>query len=68
MPNVLTWKNEKISIGAFVMPDKKRPAIGIMEGNKCVVYGHFASEEAADDFMERLAQLVGAIEEDEEDG
>ena len=67
MPKMLTWKNKKISIGAFMMPDKKKPVIGIVEGNKCVGYGSFASEAAADTFMTKLAELVGAVEEDDED-
>ena len=67
MPKILTWKNEGISIGAFMMPEQKKPVIGVMEGNTCTVYGHFTSEASADAFMTKLAELVGAIDEDEED-
>lgn len=58
MPKVLTdWK---ISIGAYMFPDRKKPCLCIEEGNKCVVYGHFNTIEGANEFVEKLGKMVGA--------
>ena len=56
MPKVLT--DGKISIGAYMFPDRKRPCLCIEEGNECVVYGHFNSSVGADEFMNKLAELI----------
>ena len=58
MPKVLT--DGKISIGAFMFPDRKRPCLCISEGSKGVVYGYFNSVESANEFMTKLGKLVGA--------
>lgn len=58
----------EISIGAFNFPDRKKPCLCIEEGNQCVIYGHFNSQDAANEFMIRLGHMVGAIFEGEEDG
>lgn len=57
MPKVLT--NGKISVGAYMFPDRKRPCLCISEGNEVVVYGHFNSSLSADEFMNKLGKLVG---------
>lgn len=65
MPRVLTDGN--IKIGAYMFPDRKKPALCIEEGNEIVVYGYFQSSNGANDFMDRLGELVGAmIERDAE--
>ena len=58
MPKVLT--DGKISIGAYMFPDRKPPCLCISEGNESVVYGHFNSIEGADEFMDKLGKLVRA--------
>ena len=62
MPKVLT--NEKIKIGAYLFPDRKKPSLCIEQGSKIVVYGHFNSIEQADEFMDKLAELCGAVKGD----
>lgn len=52
-----------LKIGAFLLPDRKRPCLGVQRGNEVVVYGTFQSVEAADLFMTELAKLVGAVKE-----
>lgn len=66
MPKFLT--DGKISIGAFMFPDKKRPCLCIDEGAEIVVYGHFNSIDSADKFMDRLAELVKAQKEGADNG
>ena len=61
MARVLT--DGKIKIGAFMFPDRKKPCLCKEEGNECIVYGHFNSVEAAENFMHELAKLVEAREE-----
>jgi hypothetical protein len=50
----------KISIGAYMFPDRKKPCLCVEEGNRIVVYGHFNTVEGADDFMGILGKMVGA--------
>lgn len=59
MPRVLTDGN--IKIGAYMFPDRKKPALCIEEGNEIVVYGYFQSSHGAKDFMDKLGKMVGAI-------
>lgn len=63
MPKVLT--DGKIKIGAYMFPDRKKPCLCIEEGNSITVYGHFNSSVGAEDFISKLGQMVGAIEEKE---
>lgn len=56
----------EIEIGAFKVPRHKKPMIGVMAGNRVVCYGSFQSEDAADAFMELLADFVGAEPEEPE--
>ena len=58
MAKVLT--DGKISIGAYMFPDIKRPVLCISEGNEVVVYGTFNTVEGADKFMTALGKLVNA--------
>ena len=62
MPKVLT--NEKIKIGAYLFPDRKKPSLCIEQGSEIVVYGHFNSIEQANEFMDKLAELCGAVKGD----
>ena len=59
--------NGKISIGAYMFPDRKKPCLCIEEGNEIVVYGHFNTIDGADKFMDKLGRLVGAEMEGAED-
>ena len=51
--------NGKVSIGVYQFHDRKRPSLCIQEGNKICVYGHFNSEDGANEFMEALARMFG---------
>ena len=62
MPKVIT--NEKVSIGAYLFPDRKKPSLCIEQGSEIVVYGTFNSIEQADEFMNKLAELCGAVKGD----
>ena len=56
--------NGKINIGAYLFPDRKKPSLCIEQGAEIVVYGHFNSIEQADEFMNKLAELCGAVKGD----
>lgn len=64
MLNVLT--NGKIRIGAYSLPDRKKIALCVEEGNEIVVCGYFTNLEKAEYFMDKLAECVGAEEEKKE--
>ena len=56
--------NGKISIGAYMFPDRKKPCLCVEEGNTCVIYGHFNTAEGADKFIDILGKMVGALFEE----
>lgn len=56
---MITWTNKDISIGAMKFPDRKKPALCIVEGNTAQVYGYFNNDECATLFMQKLAELLG---------
>ena len=58
----------KVSIGAYMLPDRKKPCLCYVEGSQIIVYGHFNTIEGANEFMDRLGQLVGAKMGGDEDG
>ena len=62
MPKVIT--NGKVRIGAYLFPDRKKPSLCIEQSSEIVVYGHFNSIEQADEFMDKLAELCGAVKGD----
>lgn len=62
MPKVLT--NGKMKIGAYRFPDRKRPALCVEVGNSVVVYGYFNTIEGANEFMDKVAELLGLEVED----
>lgn len=59
MARVITT-NGKLKAGAYMMPGKKRPALCIEQDGVIKVYGSFSSEEHANEFMDKLGELVGA--------
>ena len=63
MPRVLT--NGKIKLGAYSLPDRKKIALCVEEGNEIVVCGYFTNLEKAEYFMDKLSDLVGAEMEQE---
>ena len=58
MPRVLTVDGS-VKIGAYRFPDRKKPCL-------CVVYGSFIDTDRANEFMNELAALVGAVRDKEE--
>lgn len=54
-------------IGVQKISERKKPVIGIMEGNRYVVYGQLHDEESAEEFMNKLADFFG-VERGAEDG
>ena len=63
----MTLQKGNMKIGAFLAPGKKKPMIGVMIDNQVICYGHFNSRQAADDFMDELAEFVGAKRESEDE-
>lgn len=63
MPRVLQKGDEKI--GAFLFPDRKKPSLCYQKGGRIIVYGTFNSVESAIEFMDELAEFVGAVKEGE---
>lgn len=63
-PKVLT--NGKIKIGVYSFTGRKRPALCVEEGNSITVYGCFNSFEGADEFMDKVAELVGCKKEEDD--
>ena len=49
-------------IGWQMIPERKKPVLGIMEGNQYVVYGQFHDEQSAKEFMKKLAEFFGVKE------
>ena len=61
MAKVLT-KDGSVCIGVYTFPDKKKPRLCIRKGSSIVQYGIFNNADAADAFMNELAQFVGAVD------
>lgn len=51
--------NGKVKVGACKLPGRKLPSLFIEEESKITVIGHFKSEEDAELFIEKLADIVG---------
>ena len=66
MPKLLT--DGKIKFGGYTFPDRKKTALCIEEGNSIVVYGYFGSVEQANEFIERIAKMLGAEGEQPAEG
>jgi hypothetical protein len=59
----IVLSRDETSIGAATYPDRKLPALIVQHGNCAEVYGYFKSFELAKQFMDELAELVGAKKE-----
>lgn len=59
MPKVITYGGDT-KIGAYMFPDRKKPCICVEKGNQVAIYGTFNSIESADNFMNELADFLGA--------
>ena len=63
MPKVIT--NEKIKIGAYLFERQKKPRLCVQEvTGELTIYGIFNSIEQANEFMNKLAELCGAVKGD----
>lgn len=63
-----TWiKSGDTMIGYQMIPERKKPVLGIMDGNQYVIYGQFHDEQSAEEFMTKLADFFG-VERRLEDG
>jgi hypothetical protein len=60
-------KSGDTMIGYQMIPERKKPVLGIMEGNQYVVYGQFHDEQSAEEFMKKLADFFG-VERGSKDG
>ena len=60
MPRVLTVDGS-VKIGAYRIPDRKKPCLCVEKGTVCIVYGSFVDTNRANEFMNELAALVGAV-------
>lgn len=61
MAKVIT--DGKTKIGAYKVPRRKKICLCVDQGNEIITYGTFINEESAEDFMDRLADFVGAEKE-----
>ena len=59
MPRVLTVDGS-VKIGAYLFADRMKPSLCVEKGNTCTVYGSFINIDKANEFMNELAALVGA--------
>lgn len=64
MSRVLTMDGS-MKIGAYRFSDRKRPCLCVEKGNICKVYGSFIDLDRANEFMNELAVLVGARNDNE---
>ena len=58
-------KDGKISIGAYMFPDRKKPCLCIKKGNQITAYGYFKTIDVAVEFMDELGHLFGVVVEKE---
>ena len=59
MARVITYGGDT-KIGAYMFPDRKKPCICVEKGNQIVIYGTFNNIAAANNFMNELADFLGA--------
>ena len=55
-------KSGDTMIGYQMIPERKKPVFGIMEGNQYVIYGQFHDEQSAEEFMKKLAEFFNVKE------
>ena len=60
-------KKDDTMIGYQMIPERKKPVLGIMTGNQFVVYGQLHDKKSAEEFMKKLADFFG-VERMAEDG
>lgn len=65
MPKVLT-DGTGFQIGAYKFPTRKKPCLCVEKDSEIKVYGTFHSVELANEFMNELGKMVGAIFEGKE--
>ena len=63
MPMVLT-ADGSVKIGAYFFSDRKKPSLCVEKGNTCKGYGSFIDIDRAKEFMNELAALVGARDDE----
>lgn len=63
----MTIRKGDTGIGYEIIPQRKKPVFGIIQGNTFTVFGQFQNEKAAQVFMEELADFFG-VEREDEDG
>lgn len=59
-------KKGNVEIGVFMLPDRKKPMLGVKIRNEVICYSDFRDKESADDFMNALASFVGAEQDEPE--
>lgn len=59
----LVLTNGRFSVGAYKLPNRKKIAIGVKEGNEITVCGYFTKDEDAEYFMRKLGECVGVKQE-----
>ena len=59
MPKIITYGGDT-KIGAYMFRDRKKSCICVQKGNQIAIYGTFNSIESADNFMNELADFLGA--------
>ena len=55
-------KSGDTMIGYQIIPERKKPVFGIMEGNQYVVYGQLHDKQSAEEFMTKLAEFFNVKE------
>ena len=55
-------KSGDTMIGYQMIPERKKPVLGIMNDNQYVIYGQFHDEQSAEEFMIKLAEFFNVKE------
>lgn len=56
----MTIRKGDKGFGYQIIPERKKPVLGIIQGNTFTVFGQFQNEKAAQTFIEELADFIGA--------
>jgi hypothetical protein len=54
--------NKTVAVGAFKLPNRKKPCLCIERNGKLKVYGYFSNDKTADLFVQELADIFGVEE------
>lgn len=57
--NVILDKNTDTAIGIYKFADRKRPCLCVRKKGSITVYGTFNNDEAAEHFMDEIAEFFG---------